>query len=143
MSFQSVLLVIHSWIRWLLLLVALIAVVKYVIGLVQNSAYDGMARGLMAAFSGLMDLNVVVGVIQLIVGWGAFAAAAGGFPRRPIEHLTVMLIATVTAHLPGRWKDKPDGLRYRNGLIVIMVVIVLIVLGISTLQGSRWVFRGL
>jgi hypothetical protein len=143
MSFQMVLLTIHSWVRWLVLLVALVAVVKYVVGLVGGGEFDGMARGLSAAFSGLIDLNVALGVIQLIAFWRAFAAAAGGFPRPQVEHMGVMLVAAVIAHLPNRWKGDPARVRYRNGLLVIVGVVVLIVLGVSVLQGSRWVFRGL
>jgi hypothetical protein len=143
MSFQMVLLTIHSWIRWLVLLVALVAVVKYIVGLVGGGEFDGMARGLSAAFSGLIDLNVALGVIQLIAFWRAFAAAAGGFPRHQVEHMTIMLVAAVVAHLPNRWKGDPARVRYRNGLLVIVGVVVLIVLGVSVLQGSRWVFRGL
>lgn len=138
---QQVLLYIHSWVRWLIVLVALIALVKHIIGLARRSEYDSMTRGLMSAFSGLMDLQVVIGIIQLIVGWQAFSAIAGGFPRVQIKHLTVMLIAAIIAHLPMRWKDKPAAIRYRNSLVVIVVVAVLIVVGVMVLAGSRWVFR--
>jgi hypothetical protein len=140
---QMGLLIVHSWLRWVILLVAAVALVKLVVGLAGKREFDRMTGGLMAAFSGLMDLQVVIGVVQLIVGWRAYSAAAGGFPLPQIEHLGVMLVAAVIAHLPARWKSKPDAIRYRNTLIVLVVALVLIVVGVSTLAGSRWVFRGL
>ncbi len=140
---QMALLIVHSWLRWVILLVAAVALVKLVVGLAGKREYDRMTGGLMAAFSGLMDLQVVIGIVQLIVGWRAYSAAAGGFPLPQIEHLGVMLVAALIAHLPARWKSKLDAIRYRNTLIVLVVALLLIVIGVSTLAGSRWVFRGL
>ena len=145
MSLQSILLFIHSWVRWLVLLAGVIAIVLHLIGLIQRKAdYEKPASISMSAFSGLIDLNVALGIVQLIAFWKAWSAAAGGFPMPQIEHLTTMLVAAVVAHLPARlWKDKPAGTRYRNTLIAVVLVIVLIVAGIMPLVGDRWVFRGL
>jgi hypothetical protein len=143
MTFQTILLYIHSYVRWLAILVAAVALVRHVIGLVKGGEYDRMSRGMLAAFSGLLDLNAVLGIAQLVIGWQAFSAIAGGFPLPQIEHLGTLLVVVVVAHLPMRWKNAPGAVRYRNGLIVIVAVLALIVLGVTTLQGSRWVLRGL
>ncbi len=140
---QMVLLIVHSWLRWAVLLVALVALVKLIAGLAGKRPFDRMASGLLAAFSGLLDLQVVLGVVLLIIGWQGFAAAGGGFPLQQVEHLGVMLVAAVVAHLPARWKAQPDAVRTRNTLIVLVIVLALIVVGVSTLAGSRWGFRGL
>jgi hypothetical protein len=139
--FQTVLLYLHSWLRWLILLAAFALVIRLALGLAQKSAFGKSARILTSAFSGLMDLQVLLGVIQLVVGWQTYTALAGGFPLTQIEHMTVLLLAAVAAHLPSRWKNLPDALRYRNGLIVAAGVILMIVVGVSTLAGRRWMFR--
>jgi hypothetical protein len=145
MSLQSILLFIHSWVRWLVLLAGVVAIVLHLVGLIQRKAdYEKPASISMSAFSGLIDLNVTIGIIQLIAFWKAWSAAAGGFPFPQIEHLTTMLVAAVVAHLPSMlWKDKPAGIRYRNTLIAVVLVILLIIAGIMPLVGNRWVFRGL
>lgn len=144
MTLQTILLTIHSWVRWLVLLVAILAVIKHIIGWAGSSEYDGMARGLMSAFTGLIDLNVLIGLIQLIAFWGTFSAIAGGFPQAQVEHFGTMLVAAFVAHAPNIfYKDKPDAIRYRNGAIAIVIAVALIVVGIMPLMGARWVFRGL
>jgi len=145
MSLQSILLFIHSWVRWLVLLAGVITIVLHLVGLIQKKTdYEKPASISMSAFSGLIDLNVTIGVIQLVAFWRAWSAAAGGFPLPQIEHLTTMLIAAVVAHLPSMlWKNKAASVRFRNTLIAVVLVIALIVAGIMPLVGSRWVFRGL
>lgn len=139
---MKALLYIHSWLRWVIVLVGLIALVIHVLGLVQKKSYNSMSSGLLSAFTGLMDLQMVVGLIQLIAGWQGFVSAGGGFPRAQVEHAFTMLLAVAAAHVITRNKEKPDNIRYRNGVIAILVVAVLLVLAtVFVLQGPRWIFR--
>jgi hypothetical protein len=79
---MQILLMIHSILRWLIVIVAVIAVVKFAIGWLRGSAFSGMDRGLASGFSGLIDLQVTIGLILMI--WSGIAGA--GFPRYRIEH---------------------------------------------------------
>ncbi len=137
----SLVLIVHSWLRWVILLVALLALAKHIVGLARGGEYDAMSRGLMAAFSGLMDLQALIGLVTLITGWQAFTAV--GFPLPQVEHVSAMLLAAIAAHLPALWKERPAAVRYRNGLMAMIAALILIVLGVSTLVGNRWVLRGL
>lgn len=133
-----VLFTLHSWLRWLVLLVAVAAFVKHLIGLLNKQPYDKAASGLKSAFSGLMDLQVTLGLVFLFTNWSIFSAqAGGGLPRIQIEHLVVMVIAAVVAHLVGRKKDQPDLARYKNNLIGIVVAVLLVLAGIFTLGAGR------
>lgn len=129
---METLLLIHSHTRWLILIVALIAIVKFLIGWLRGSAFKGMDRGLIAGFSGLMDLQVTVGLVFLI--W----TSAVGVPFTPnrIEHLTTMIIAAVIAHLPARWKNSPDTIRFRNTLFCVIGAMALVFLGVVRLRGG-------
>src|SRR5690242_14827025 len=109
---MSIVLFLHSWVRWIILILAVAALVKHVIGLMQKQPYDSAARGLMAAFSGAMDLQVLLGLILLVL--------IGGPQRMHWEHLGTMIIAAVVAHLPAAWKKKADKVRYRNNVLVII-----------------------
>jgi uncharacterized membrane protein YphA (DoxX/SURF4 family) len=127
--------VLHSHTRWLVLLVAIIAIVKFAIGWLRGGSFKGMDRGLTAAFSGLMDLQVTVGLVFLI--W----TSAVGVPFTPnrIEHLTTMLIAAVVAHLPAMWKKSADSIRFRNTLFCVVGALALVFVGVMRLRGG-WVW---
>jgi len=129
------LLVLHSHTRWLVLLVAIVAIVKFAIGWLRGGSFKGMDRGLAAAFSGLMDLQVTVGLVFLI--W----TSAVGVPFTPnrIEHLTTMLIAAVVAHLPAMWKKSADNIRFRNTLFCVVGALALVFVGVMRLRGG-WVW---
>jgi len=132
---MEILLIIHSHTRWLILIVALVAIVKFAIGWLRGGSFKGMDRGLTAAFSGLMDLQVTVGLIFLI--WTSLV----GVPFTPnrIEHLTTMLIAAVVAHLPAMWKKSTDNIRFRNTLFCIVGALALVFVGVMRLRGG-WVW---
>ena len=85
---MSFLLIIHSYLRWLILIVALVAVVKFAWGWLRGGAFQRMDLGLASGFSGLMDLQAALGLIFLI--WNGLAGT--GFPMFRIEHMTIMLV---------------------------------------------------
>jgi len=133
---MDILLVIHSHTRWLILLVAILAIVKFAIGWLRGSAFEGMDRGLAAGFSGLMDLQATIGLIFLI--WTSVV----GVPFTPnrMEHATTMIIAAVLGHLPARWKNSPDAIRFRNTLFCIVGALVLVFMGVVRLRGG-WTWQ--
>ena len=126
---MSTLLTIHSYVRWLIVIVAIIAAVKFAIGWLRGGAFQGMDRGLTSGFSGLIDLQVTLGLVYLI--WNGLAVE--GFPAFRIEHAVTMIIAAVVAHLPVRWKNADDKTRFRNSLFIILDVLIIIFIGVVRL----------
>ena len=123
----------HGELRWLVALLAVIAVVKFGIGWVRRTEFKGVDRGLMAAFTGLLDLNLLFGLV-LLFGMGT------GLIGYRIEHATTMLLAVVAAHLSAIWRRSEDSARkFRNNLIVIIVASVLVLIGVFRLRGG-WIF---
>lgn len=131
---MSILLMVHSVLRWFILLVAAVAVVKFALGWLQGGDYKGMDRGLASAFSGLMDLQVTLGLIYLL--WSGFAEGGAGFPAFRIEHGVTMILAAVVAHLPARWKNTEAKRRFRNTLFAIIGSILLVIVGLTLLPGN-------
>lgn len=129
---MTILFMAHSGLRYLILLVAAIAVVKFALGWLQGGEFKGMDRGLASAFSGLMDLQVTLGLIFLL--WDGFTGR--GFPLFRIEHAVVMVIAAVVAHLPMRWKNAESKRRFRNTLFAIIGAILLVIVGLMMLPGG-------
>ena len=124
---------IHGLVRWLMALIVIVAIVKFAMGWLRNMPFTSADRGIMSAYTGLMDLNLLLGLI-LLFGLG------GGFPMHRIEHATTMIIAAVVAHLSAIWKKSDDAAKkFRNYLIVVVVSIVLIVMAVIRLRGG-WTF---
>lgn len=115
---------IHSINRWIIVVVAVVALVKFLIGWIRSSDYQPADRGLMAAYTGLLDLQLILGIILLI---------GLGLKDYRIEHAITMLIAIILAHLARLWRDKPDKVKFRNNFLAILVGMLLIVAGIFVL----------
>ena len=129
---MNILLMAHSGLRWLVLLVAAVAVVKFALGWLKGGEFKGMDRGLSAAFSGLMDLQALLGIVFLL--WNGFTGS--GFPLFRIEHGTIMILAAVVGHLPSRWKNAASKTRFRNSLFAIVGSVLLVIVGIALLPGG-------
>lgn len=131
---MTLLLIAHSHLRWLVLLIAVIAVVKFAVGWLKGGAFKGMDRGLAAGFSGLMDLQATLGIILIL--WLGFSDSGGGFPAYRIEHAVTMILAAVLGHLPSRWKNAADNIRFRNALFCILGALLLVYIGVMRLPGG-------
>jgi len=130
---------LHSWTRWLFVLVALATVVYFVLGLVQSWAWDKRANALLNAFGGIVGLQWLLGLV-LLGAWGSMS----GFNQRHFwEHLTVQTIAVIVANAHHGWRRRElaDAARWRNGLIVVVVSLLLIIVGIAVLPVAiQWRF---
>jgi hypothetical protein len=133
---MNILFRIHSDTRWLVVLVGAVALVKFLIGWLGKGKFQKFDRILTSAFSGLVDLQVLLGLVFLI--WSGLAGV--GFPHQRLEHAFIMIVAAVVAHLPSRWKSLADTTRFRNSFLAVLGVAVLIFLGVVLLPGgmARW-----
>ena len=129
---MNILLMAHSGLRWLILVVAVIAILKYLMGWLSRGQFKGMDRGLMSGYTGLMDLQGTIGIILIL--WTGFTGM--GFPLYRIEHGVIMIHAAVAAHLSARWRNANDTTRFRNNLFAILASLILVVIGISVLPGG-------
>ena len=125
----SILLGTHSLVRWIIVAVSLIALVWFVLVWLRGMRNEQADRGLMAAFTGLIDLQVLLGVIYIL--WSGFAGA--GFPRYRLEHAVTMIVAAVVAHQSMRWRNADAPIRARNNAALIALVLVLVFIGVSLL----------
>lgn len=88
---MNVLFKAHSGLRYLVLVVGLLAVVYFVSGLVSKRPVDKKVRILGSSFAGLLDTQILLGLVLLGSGW----------PFQPMlwGHLSLMLLAAVLAHV--------------------------------------------
>lgn len=121
---ETFLLNLHSILRWIVVVAAVIALIKFAAGWFGKMPFKPMDRGLMAGFTGLLDLQLLLGIILLFVL---------GIERYRIEHAVTMVIAIVLVHLARRWRDAPDPIRFRNNFLVILAAMLLIIAGVFVL----------
>jgi hypothetical protein len=125
---------LHSLVRWLVVLAALAAIIKLGLGLAQNASYDDLTRRIMLAFSMAIRLQWVIGIVFLIV----MGSATGFGFRHYWEHAVTMTVAVGLSEMLSRWKNAPANVRYRNSLLVVIAVLVLVLIGVTLLpQGWR------
>jgi hypothetical protein len=126
---MDILLTIHSILRWVIVIVAALAIFKFSVGWAGNSSFKSMDRGLASGLSGLLDLQVLLGLIYFFVtGFGG-----AGFPAFRIFHMVIMLVAAALMHVPARLKSLSDKLRFQYSLFAILGALVLVFVGISIL----------
>jgi uncharacterized membrane protein YfhO len=121
------LVMIHSVLRWIIIGLAALAVFKFALGWATNAAFKGMDRGLSAAFSGLLDTQVLLGLILFV--WSGLSE--DGFPANRWAHMIVMIFAAVAGHVPSRLKALADKQRFLYSLLAVLGVLVLIFIGVS------------
>lgn len=81
----------HSGFRYLVLLAGLLVIGYATYGVMMKIQYDRTMRILGVAFTGLIDLTVVLGLANLF--WG------GGFYPRLSGHIVMMILAAIVAHV--------------------------------------------
>ena len=113
----------HSGFRYLVLLMALVVIVYSAWGLATKRPYEPRMRVLSAAFTGIIDLTVLLGFANIFTG--TFYPQLGG-------HIVMMVLAAAVAHVVhGVMKRRPDDQRsYGPHLVGTVVVLCMVVAGI-------------
>ena len=117
----------HWFIPWAILVVGMVAIIKFARGYMNEAAFTRLDRGLMTGFRGLLDLQAAIGFIYFLrIGFLGL-----GFPTYRILHGIIMLAALAVAHLSVLWKNADDRTRFINNFYVLLVSFLLMLLGIS------------
>lgn len=121
----------HSLIRWLVVVLTVVALVVLVLRLARRGTYDALAERVMRFFSMSVALQWVVGLIYF-VALGAFNI---GYRW---EHMVTMTLALVAAHGHYMVKKRPARTRLIVGVVSIILVLVFVYIGVWRLpQGWR------
>ncbi len=111
--YQS-LLFIHSWLRWVVLILMLIIIIKSLLGLVNKSTYLKSDKTLLTATIGTLEVQMLIGVVLYIflspatqIAFSDFGAAMKNSTLRyfAIEHIFAMIVGVALAEI-GRAKVK-------------------------------------
>ena len=107
----------HSGLRYLVLLAAVVALAYFVSGLVMKRPVDKGVRILGSIFTGLLDLQIVLGLAMV---------AMGRFYPQLIGHIAMMLLAAAVTHVLLVLNRKRPSPGYVLPLIAVVVALALI-----------------
>jgi hypothetical protein len=128
---MEMLFVIHSHMRWLVLLVAGVALVVTARTWITKRSpgkVDGLATRIHAI---MLTLQFLTGIITLVQRWGL----DDGLMRYRLEHTALMLVALTMSHIVGRWRNTP--VAARNAFLMVAGSVILMILAILVLpQGA-------
>jgi hypothetical protein len=116
----------HSAVRYLVLLLGLAVIGYATYGLATKRPYDQRMRILAAAFTGTLDLQVLVGLIYLFTS--TFYPQLAG-------HLTMMVLAVAITHIVGAVQRKraPEQRTYGPHVVATLIVLAIISFGIMAI----------
>ena len=128
-AFSNVLFHAHSGLRYLVLLVGVLALAYPLVAAVRGRPWDRTGRALLSAFVGLMDLQVVLGLILVFVR--VFYPALWG-------HLVMMILAAAVGHVALAVNKRRPPETQSNWLAVVGsgLALILIVGGIMSIGRS-------
>ncbi len=129
---MATLLSIHGPVRWLVALLAIVVLVKYLAGWLGKGKFESIDNTLGRAFAGAMTLQFVLGVATLV----AYAANGAFNARIHMEHATYGLLATALSHMTGMFRRNDDTARFRNSALMILAALVLVIFSVTRLRGS-------
>lgn len=125
----------HSWLRWIILILALINIYKSFVGSRGSIDYGKSEKGLAGAFLGSMHLTFVFGLILYFISPFAYPAFGGSESVMKnatlrfwaVEHAFVMLLAIAAASI-GKAKAKKaetDKAKFKAQLIFFSIALIL------------------
>jgi hypothetical protein len=137
MDAYTIFLYLHSWIRWIILILGIIAIIKAYAGWLGNKPYTKGDNAISGAFMGTLHLNLLIGLVLYVflspiveTAFQDFGAAMGNSGVRfwAVEHILINIIAVIVATV-GRSKAKKavDAVR-KHKLTAIFYTIAFILL---------------
>ena len=132
------LLLLHSWSRWFVLGLGIVAVYRAYVGWRDAHPFEKADNGIGASFSGFMWLQVLIG-LGLYFGlspWGLNAMKQAGAMKNPeirffgMEHVVVMILAAILAQV-GRIvvkKTSDNRLKHKKAFIYFGIALLLVLL---------------
>lgn len=149
---MDIILIIHSLLRWLIVLFGLLAVIRALKGVTGKSPFTPADNKAGLFYMIFLDIQLLVGLVLYFVSSKVIEAAMGvgmgGIMKNSelrfwaVEHVTMAIIAIALAHV-GRSKVKKavtDAEKHKKGLVfyglsfIVIIALVVMVAG----KGRGW-----
>ncbi len=144
---HDILTTIHSILRWVVIIFALIVIFRSFAGWIGKKSYTGSDNKLGLALNSSLDLQLIIGLVLYIflspltqAAFQDFGSAMSNAVLRffAVEHFLLMLIAIILVHI-GRSKVKKadtDVKKHKRSFIFYLIAFILILVSIP------WPFMG-
>lgn len=141
MTVYNITLILHNILRWVVLLGGIVAAVRAIVGWMGQRPWGAGDRQLGLLFTISMDIQVLLGLLLYFVlspittaNFSNFGEAMGNADVRffLVEHLALMLVALVLAHIGNSRAKKAgtDQARHRAAAIFFTLAVVAVLLAI-------------
>ncbi|MFP4624816.1 MAG: hypothetical protein ACLFRX_11600 [Gemmatimonadota bacterium] len=129
MDASTILFHAHSGLRYLVLLAGVLSFGYSLARMLQGRPWDRTGRILLVSFVGILDLQVLLGLVLVFV-WAFYPALWG--------HISMMVLAAVVAHVAAALNKRRPAERQSHRLAVLGVAgaLILVVGGIAAIGRS-------
>ena len=145
---------LHSCLRWIVLILALLAIVKAFMGMQKKSTFTNSDNKIGLMLISFMDIQLIIGLVLYVfgpLGFKNIQNMGGEVMKNPytrffaMEHLVGMLIAIVVFHI-GRSKSKKaidDASKHKKAFIFYLIGLLIILASIpwpfkAGFEGIGW-----
>ncbi len=127
---------IHSYLRWLILALAVITILKYLLGWIGKRKFVSLDNKLSLFFVTAMDIQFLLGLLlyfflspitQSAIQFGGYQLEDPNVRFYAIEHPVTMVLALIFAHV-GRVvvkRSASDQLKYKRGTLLFALALIL------------------
>jgi hypothetical protein len=128
-AFAAFLFHAHSGLRYLVLLAAVASFLYSIIGAVTDRPWDKGGRILLVSFVGLLDLQVLIGLVLVFI-WPFYPALWG--------HIVLMVLAAAVAHFTSivNRRRPPEKKNHLTAALGVVGALILVVGGITAIGRS-------
>lgn len=120
----------HSGVRYLVLLLGILALLYSVYGVVTRRSYDQTMRRLAGFFAVGLQINILLGLTLLVT-------SSGFYPQLGIHILLMVGAAMVAQIVPSVMRRRPMEERsWMPHLVSVLVALSMVVAGILTIPGA-------
>lgn len=148
----SILLLVHSWLRWAVIIIAIIAIYQSFVGWRSKKVYTSANDRVNVAFISVLHIQLLLGLLLYFFLSPITQAAMQDFKSAmkndilrfwAIEHMILMFVGVTVAQI-GRVvsKKSPDPVtKHKKIFIYFTIAIILILAGVPWTQIGRPLFR--
>lgn len=137
----------HSWLRWAVLIAGFVLIALSLTSWMSNRPYAKKDNILSASYTGLLHLQLLIGLLLYIVyspytqsAFEDFGAAMKDASLRfwAVEHIALMILAVIAAQIGrSRSKKQPPVTKHKTVAIFAIISMVLILAGIPWAEAAR------
>lgn len=150
---NQVLLTLHNIIRWVVLILGIVVVVRSFLGWFKKWEYQERDQKLIPIFAGVFDMQILIGLILYFTkGWGGVLMNAPGDVMKTaslrffaVEHWMMMILAALLIHIgSAQIKKVTESLKkYKRAAIWFSIALLLMLASIPWpgMTAARPLFR--